>query len=71
MQFKAKVIKFGNSKGVVIPARILKKCELKLGDIIKLEIEFPKRNVSILSDITVPKEGSKILNLRTYISQNN
>jgi len=69
MQFKAKIIKFGNSKGVVIPAKLLKEAKKELGDVITLEIvggEIKnKRVVSVDSvfakNVTLNRESETFL----------
>jgi antitoxin MazE len=51
---KSKIIKIGNSKGVRIPANILK--ELNIKENINMEIE---KNRLVISPVNSPREGWK------------
>lgn len=47
MEFKSKVIRFGNSVGITIPNKIAKLIELNIGDIITINVLDDKKTIII------------------------
>lgn len=83
---KSKIRKFGqNSKGITIPADLLRKLRIDIGDIIEIEIlspvPHPKYEVEYIligkdtdrsvrmTELTIPKECDVILSVDNHLSE--